>query len=154
MGSEHATLRKLRRYEDPGAGIFEEFLDSRLGPGRRSRSLPGPPPAPRATGRALCPPLGPGHGTLRGLEGPVPRGLAASGFPVLRIRPDADPLHREIDLARRLEELEAAVALLRAETGAERVGVAGTLFGGTLAALAADRLGLAELALVQPATRG
>jgi hypothetical protein len=154
MGSEHATLRKLRRYEDPGAGIFEEFLDSRLGPGRALALLSGPLADARATGWVLCPTIGPEHGNLRRLEALVARGLAASGFPVLRIRPDADPLHREIDLARRLEELEAAVALLRAETGAERVGVAGTLFGGTLAALAADRLGLAELALVQPATRG
>ena len=30
----------------------------------------------------------------------VARELAAAGFPTVRIRPDADPVHREIDLER------------------------------------------------------
>ncbi len=144
----------MSRYEDPEAGIFEAFSATRLGPGRALALLAGPLGEALPTGWVLCPTIGPEHGNLRRLEALVARGLAAAGFPTLRIRPDADPLHREIDLDRRSVELEAAVDLLRAETGVDSVGVAGTLFGATLAALAADRLGLAAMALVQPAVRG
>ena len=154
MGSDPATLRELRRYEDPESGIFEEFAGARLGPGRAIALVSGPLGGPPATGWVICPTIGPEHGNLRRLEALVARRLAASGFAALRIRPDADPLHREIDSGRRLEEIDAAVELLRAETGVESVGVAGTLFGGTLAALVADRLELPAMALIQPATRG
>lgn len=154
MSHDLATLGTLRRYEDPGAGIFEAFAGARLGPGRAFALLAGPLTGTQSTGWVVCPTIGPEHGNLRRLEALVARGLARSGFPTLRIRPDADPLHREIDPGRRLDEIEAAAELLRAETGVEAVGLAGTLFGGTLAALAADRLGLAEIALIQPATRG
>ncbi len=154
MQVENHTLTKLRRYEDPEAGIWEEFADARLGPGRAFALLAGPLAGPLATGWVLCSTVGPEHGNLRRLEAIVARELAAAGFPTLRIRPDADPLHRHLDPHRRLEEIGAAVELLRAETGVEAVGSSGVLFGGTLAALAAERLGLAALALVQPANRG
>lgn len=147
-------LAQLRRYEDAEAGIYEEFATSRLGAGRSLALVAGPLGAPRSTGWVLCPTVGPEHGNLRRLEALVARGLAAAGFPTLRIRPDSDPVHREIDPERRLAELESAVELLRAETGVEAIGAAGILFGGTLAALSAERLGLAALVLVQPATRG
>jgi hypothetical protein len=154
MQAESHMLTKLRRYEDPDAGIWEEFADARLGPGRAFALLAGPLAEAREPGWVLCSTVGPEHGNLRRLEALVARELAAAGFPTLRIRPDADPLHRQLDPHRRLEEIEAAVALLRAETGVEAVGSSGVLFGGTLAALAAERLGLAALALVQPATGG
>jgi hypothetical protein len=154
MQGESHLLARLRRYEDTAAGIWEEFAETRLGPGRALALLAGPLGPPQATGWVLCPTVGPEHGNLRRLEALVARELAAAGFPTLRIRPDADPVHREIDLERRLAETEAGVELLRAETGVESVGAAGVLFGGTLAALAAERLGLAALALVQPVPRG
>lgn len=154
MGYDPATFRELRRYEDPESGIFEEFAGARLGPGRAIALVSGPLAGPPATGWVICPTIGPEHGNLRRLEALVARRLAATGFAALRIRPDADPLHREIDPGRRLEEIDAAVELLRAETGVESVGVAGTLFGATLAALVADRLELPAMALIQPATRG
>ena len=154
MGSDPATLEKLARYEDAEHAIFEEFAAARLGPGRAIALISGPLAGTPSTGWVICPTIGPEHGNLRRLEALIARGLAASGFAALRIRPDADPLHREIDPGRRLEEIDAAVELLRAEPGVESVGVAGTLFGGTLAAIAAGRLELPAMALIQPATRG
>jgi hypothetical protein len=154
MAVESHMLAQLRRYEDSAAGIWEEFAEARLGSGEALALLSGPLGAARATGWVLCPTVGPEHGNLRRLEALVARELAAAGFPTVRIRPDSGLVHREIDPARRLEEVAAAVELLRAETSAAEVGAFGVLFGGTLAALAAERLGLAALALVQPATRG
>jgi hypothetical protein len=154
MQIESHMLTQLRRYEDAEAGIYEEFAATTLGPGRAFALVAGPLAGARGTGWVLCPTVGPEHGNLRRLEALVARELASAGFPTLRIRPDADPVHAEIDPARRSAELDEAVELLRAETGVESVGAAGILFGGTLAALAADRLGLSGLALVQPATRG
>ncbi|MGH3072859.1 MAG: hypothetical protein ACRDNB_11420 [Gaiellaceae bacterium] len=147
-------LTRLRRYEDPEAGIFEEFAVERLGADRALALLAGPLEERRTTAWVICPAIGPAHGNLRRLEALVARTLAAAGFVSLRIRPDADPVQREIDLSKRLAEIEAGIELARAETGVENVGLAGALFGGTLAALTADRLGLPALALVQPASRG
>jgi pimeloyl-ACP methyl ester carboxylesterase len=154
MAVESHMLAQLRRYEDTEAGIYEEFAEPRLGSGGAFALLAGPLGQARSTGWFVGPTVGPGNGNLRRLEALVARELAASGFPTVRIRPDADPVHREIDPARRLEEVAAGVELLRAETGVAEVGALGVLFGGTLAALAAERLGLAAVALIQPATRG
>ena len=154
MPIDDQTLTRLSRYEDPEAGIYEQFAAARLGPGRSLALLAGPLDGGHELAWAICPTVGPEHGNLRRLEALVARTLAAGGFASVRIRPDADAVHVDIDPARRAAELDAAVELLRAETGVEAVGLAGVLFGGTLAALAADRAGATALALIQPVTRG
>ena len=153
MASSSDMLSALRRYEDPEAGLFEEFAERRLGPGGAFALLAGPLAERRPLAWAICPTIGPEQGNLRRLEALVARRLAGSGFEVARIRPDVHPLHGEISLPTRLAELEDAVDLLRGR-GAGRVGLVGTLFGGTVAALAAERLEVAALALVEPAVRG
>lgn len=153
MASRSDTLSTLRRYEDPEAGLFEEFAERRLGPGAAFALLAGPLRERRALAWAICPTLGPEQGNLRRLEALVARRLAGSGFEVVRIRPDVHPLHGEISLATRLAELEEAADLLRGR-GAGSVGLIGTLFGGTVAALATERLEVAALALVEPVVRG
>ena len=153
MASRSDTLSTLRRYEDPEAGLFEEFAERRLGPGGAFALLAGPLRERRALAWAICPTVGPEQGNLRRLEALVARRLAGSGFEVVRIRPDVHPLHGEISLPTRLAELEEAVDLLRAR-GAGGVGLIGTLFGGTVAALLAERLEIAALALVEPVVRG
>lgn len=153
MASSSDTLTALRRYEDTEAGLFEEFAERRLGPGGAFALLAGPLGERRPLAWAICPTIGPEQGNLRRLEALVARRLALVGFETVRIRPDVHPLHGEISLPTRLAELEDAVALLRAR-GAAAVGLAGTLFGGTIAALAAERLGSPALALVEPAARG
>ena len=153
MTSSIQTLSALRRYENREAGLFEEFAEERLGPGGAFALLAGPLGERRSRAWAICPTIGPEQGNLRRLEALVARRLAESGFEVVRIRPDVHPLHGEISLPTRAAELEDAVGLLRAR-GAASVGLVGTLFGGTVAALAADRLGLPAFALIEPAVRG
>ncbi|MGH3112852.1 MAG: hypothetical protein ACRDOP_05225, partial [Gaiellaceae bacterium] len=153
MASSSDTLSALRRYEDAESGLFEEFAERRLGPGGAFALLAGPLAERRALAWAICPTIGPEQGNLRRLEALVARRLAAAGFEVARIRPDLHPLHGEISLPTRLAELEDAVELLRGR-GAGSVGLVGTLFGGTVAALLAERVGSPALALIEPAVRG
>ncbi len=153
MSSSRHTLSALRRYEDPEGGFFEEFLETRLGPGGALVLLAGPLRKRPSRAWAICPTLGPEQGNLRRLEAVVARRLASSGFDVARIRPDVGPLGGQISLPTRLAELEEAVELLHSR-GAGEVGLAGVLFGGTVAALAAERLETSSLALVEPVVRG
>jgi hypothetical protein len=153
MASSSDTLSALRRYENPASGLFEEFAERRLGPGGAFALLAGPLGDRRALAWAICPTIGPEQGNLRRLEALVARRLASTGFEAVRIRPDVHPLHGEISLPTRLAELEDAVDLLR-ERGAGAVGLIGTLFGGTIAALLAERVEVAALALVEPVVRG
>ena len=153
MASSSDTLSALRRYEDADAGFFEEFAEQRLGPGGAFALLAGPLADRRPLAWAICPTVGPEQGNLRRLEALVARRLAAAGFEVVRIRPDVHPRHGEISLPTRLAELEEAAGLLRSR-GAGGIGLIGTLFGGTAAALGAERLEAAALALVEPVLRG
>jgi hypothetical protein len=153
VASREKTLTALRRYDDPATGIFEEFDERRLGPGRAFALLAGPLGERRSPAWVICPTIGPEHGNLRRLEAIVARRLAQAGFEVVRIRPDAHALHAEISLPTRSAEVEEAVELLH-RRGRADVGLVGALFGGTVAALAAERLGLAALALVEPIVRG
>ena len=150
-------LIRLRRYEDPGAGIFEEFLEPRLGTGRALALLSAPLGEPRDLGWVISPSVGPEHGNLRRLETLLARGLASAGFPTLRIRPDLHPVHGaigEIDVSARIAEVNEAVTILSEESGVRAVGLLGVLFGGTVAALTAERLGAPGLALIEPVSRG
>ena len=149
MALDYQALTRLRRYEDPEAGIFEEFSERRLGPGRALALLSGPLGEVRSPGWVVCPTIGFEHGNLRRMEAIVARRLSAAGFPVLRIRPDTSPLHGEVALPLRIAEVEEAVELLGGSTG-----LIGVLFGGTVAALVAERLGATDLALIEPVTRG
>lgn len=157
MPIDRARLSELRRYEDAEAGVSEEFLDRRLGSRRAFALLSAPLGEQRPLGWVLAPSIGPEHGNLRRFETLVARELAAAGFPTLRIRPDLHPVHGAIgaiDVSARIEEVDEAVETLAQERGLEAVGLAGALVGGTVAALAADRLGAPALALVEPVTRG
>jgi hypothetical protein len=154
---DHQLLTGLRRYEDVPAGISEEFAQRRLGP-RDALALLSTPLGERSSvGWVVCPSLGPEHGNLRRLEALAARKLAAAGFPVLRIRPDAHPSHGvfgEIDLSVRLREVEDAVELLPAEAGVRHVGLLGAMFGGATAAILGERLDVPGIVLIEPVVRG
>jgi hypothetical protein len=148
-------LRRQRRYEDRSARISEEFLEQRLGPGGALAVLSAPLADAVPHGWVISP--GPDHGNLRRLETLLARQLAAAGFPTLRVRPDVNlqsgPVG-EIDLSTRLADAEEAVSALTEASGVPTVGVVGALSGGMVAALLAERLGLPELALIEPVSRG
>lgn len=157
MGINVQRLTDLCRYEDRDAGLREEFLERRLGSGGALALLSSPLGERRSPTWVIVPSIGPEHGNLRRLETLVARALAAAGFPALRIRPDLHPARgasAEIDLDTRLAEVQDAIALLADEHGAGSIGLAGALFGATVAALTAERHGAAGLALIEPVTRG
>lgn len=157
MPIDERRLLELRRYESAAAGVSERFLGARIGPVEAFGILTEPLAGGRSEGWVIAPSVGPEHGNLRRLETLVARALAASGFPVLRIRPDLHPEHGaigEIDLAVRSAEVDDALAALVRETGVESVGLLGAMFGGAVATLAAERTGARSLALVEPVTRG
>ena len=157
MPIDDQRLTRLRRYEDPQAGVYEEFAEQRLGPWNALALLAAPLGERQATGWVICPSIGPEHGNMRRLEAILARRLAGAGFPVLRIRPDVDPtqgLMRDIDLSARLREIDDAVELMRSLGDARDVGLVGALFGATVAALSCERHGLPAMALIEPAGRG
>jgi len=157
MPIDSQRLTRLRRYEDAGAELYEEYLERRLGPGRALGLLGGPRRAPNPLGWVIVPSIGPEHGNLRRLETLVARSLAAAGFSTLRIRPDLHPVRGaigEIDLSTRIVEVDEAVDVMSGERGVQGVGLLGILFGGTVATLAGERLAAPGLALVEPVVRG
>jgi hypothetical protein len=155
MPIDFECLRRQRRYEDPVAGISEEFLEHRLGPGAALGLLSAPLADAAPLGWVISP--GPDHGSLRRLETLLAGQLAAAGFPTLRIRPDVHLVQGpvgEIDLSTRLAEAEEAVSALTEAGGVASVGLVGALSGGMVAGLVADRLQLVDLALIEPVSRG
>jgi pimeloyl-ACP methyl ester carboxylesterase len=152
-----ATVARLRRYEEPELGISESFAETLLGPSESFAVVTLPSGEIADTGFVFCPSLGVEQGHLRRLEALTARKLAAKGFPVVRIRPNpsiVDGSLGAIDLTTRLREVEEAVDLLRNAAGPRQVGLVGALFGGTVSALACERLDLSSLVLVDPVVRG
>lgn len=84
--------------------------------------------------------------------------LADARFSTLRFDQygcgDSAGAWEDATLAHWLDDVRAAVATLRAETGVTDVALVGLRFGATLAALAATSVGAAKLALIQPIVRG
>jgi hypothetical protein len=150
-------FERLRRYEDPGAGIAEEFLPDALGPRGGVAIVSTPLGERREPGWVLCSALAKERSFLRRLEALLARTLAAAGYPAIRIRggsDDPDRVERELDVGARIAEAEEAVDALRSRTGVTEVGAAGALAGGLVAALVADRRELPYLAAVDPVVRG
>jgi hypothetical protein len=158
MPIDEQLLKRLQRYEDRGTGISEEFLDPNRAGAGSLRILSRPLGEQANTGWVICPSLGSEQAHLRRLEGLVARELAVQGFPTLRLRRglnegSAQPT-RAVSLAAELEEIEGAVAWLADEGSVRRVGLLGAVFGGTVAALAAERLEPGLLGLWEPVRRG
>lgn len=84
--------------------------------------------------------------------------LADARIPTLRFDQygcgDSDGDWEDGTLPRWLDDVRVAVDTLRAETSVAEVALVGLRFGATLAALAAESVGAARLALIQPIVRG
>lgn len=115
--------------------------------------------APRATGIVICNPIGDdyirAHRTLRHLA----ERLAADGFSVMRFdfhgTGDSSGDERSPDLVKSwLDDIGLAAAELRAQSGAERIGLAGLRLGATMAMEAAERGGIDSLVLWSPYLAG
>ena len=109
-------------------------------------------------GWVLCSSLSFDQIHLGTFEASLARRLASAGFPVLRFHGqgygDSELGEEHISLGSHVEgAIDAARSLVRSEVASE-IGLVGTRFGGTVAALAAERLNAKATALIQPVTRG
>ncbi|MGQ0670785.1 MAG: hypothetical protein ACT4PO_14130 [Actinomycetota bacterium] len=155
---DRSFLERHRSWEDREAGIGEEFLLPEIGGARTVAVLTRPLGEAHDTGWVVCHSFGGEQMHLSRLEVMVARGLAAAGFPVLRFHGqgygDSERDAGDVGLASHLADASDAVELMRTQPGVGSVGVLGALFGGTVAALVADRLELPSMALWEPACRG
>jgi dienelactone hydrolase len=155
---DERLLLAHRRYEDAAAGYSEEFLQPTLGGGRTVAVLARPLGPAQPVGWVILHSFGLEQMHLSRLDVVVARSLAAAGFPVLRFHGqgygDSERMAEPIGLASHLADATDAVALMAEQDGVERVGVLGARFGGTVAALVADRERLAFMGLWEPMARG
>jgi pimeloyl-ACP methyl ester carboxylesterase len=147
-----------RRYEDSLAGITEEFLQPTFGLGRTIGVLSRPLRPALPVGWVLCHSFGMEQIHLARLDVLVARELSRAGFQVLRFHGqgygDSESGMEVVGLDSHLAEAADAVELMRGLEGIENVGVLGARFGGTVAALVAERLGLGLMGLWEPAVKG
>lgn len=158
MTAQVQELARLSRFEDPRLGISEQFLQPRLGGVGTLAILSRPLGRLAPFGWVLCHSFGMEQVHLYRLEVHVARALSAAGFPVLRFHSpgygDSQGTAADVSLSSHLAGAADAAELLGAEDGVERVGLMGARFGGTVAAMTADRLGLSLLALWEPVING
>jgi pimeloyl-ACP methyl ester carboxylesterase len=153
-----ALIERHRRFEDPAAGIAEEFVTPVIGGAETIGVLTRPTGPSRDVGWVICHSFGEEQSHLYRLDVMAARGLAAVGFPVLRFHGqgygDSAGSVEDVDVASHLADAADAVDALRERTDVRSIGVAGARFGGTVAALTADRLDLPMMALWQPVSDG
>lgn len=158
MPVDERLLLAHRRYEDAAAGISEEFLQPKIGAGRTVAVLARPLGHAHPIGWVILHSFGLEQMHLSRLDVVAARSLAAAGFPVLRFHGqgygDSERMTEPIGLASHLADAADAVALMADQEGIERVGVLGARFGGTVAALVADRERLPFMGLWEPMARG
>lgn len=153
------ALRAHRGFQDRQAGFTETFLQPRLGGAETIAVLSRPIEGGSDLGFVICPSLDGEELFLSDLEVMVARGLASAGFPVLRYATrgygdSREESHEGIDLETYLTDATDAVSLMHSQEGIDRVGTLGALFGGTIAAVVASRLGLDRFILVEPKNNG
>jgi pimeloyl-ACP methyl ester carboxylesterase len=158
MGIDLETLERHRRFEDPTAGFSEEFIQPKLGLGRTVGVISRPLGDALPVGWVLCHAFGMEQIHVSRLEVITARVLAGAGFPVLRFSGqgygDSELGMEAVGLTSHLTETEDAVELMRSQEGVERVGVLGARFGGAVAGIVAQRLGLPYAVLWDPVVRG
>ncbi len=151
-------LERLRVWEDPSAGIREEFMQPSLGGAATMAVLVRPLGPEREIGWVVCHSFGPEQPHLTRLEVMAARHLASAGFPVLRYHGqgygDSELGVERISVASHLADAADAVALLRSAAGVTAVGTMGARFGGAVAALTAERMDLPLTVLWQPVVSG
>jgi pimeloyl-ACP methyl ester carboxylesterase len=158
MSIDLELLEQHRRFEDPVAGFSEEFIQPRLGLGQTVAVLSRPLGQSASVGWVICHAFGMEQIHVSRLDVITARTLASAGFPVLRFAGqgygDSEHGMESVGLSSHLAEAGDAVELMRQQDGIEQVGVLGARFGGAVAALTAERLGLPYIGLWDPIVRG
>jgi hypothetical protein len=151
-----ARLERHRILEDPERRFRERFLSPEIGGASTVAVLAEPWDGHAAAGWVICGSFAMDQAYLLSLETALARRLAAAGFVALRYHAqgygDSDLDAEHVTLRSHVRDLEDAIDLLRETAGVESVGLAGALFGGSVAAIAGARA--EALALVQPVVRG
>lgn len=152
------TLEQLSSFEDPKRGIRERFLKLHVGGAATIGVLSEPLENPRPMAWVLCHSFGLEQITLQSIETPIARRLSAIGFPVLRFHAqgygDSELPVDQVSLHTHIRDTVDAVAELTDATGASQVGLMGARFGGSVAALVAERVNAAALILWHPVVSG
>jgi alpha/beta superfamily hydrolase len=155
---DEALLHHHRRYESPETGISEEFLQPILGSGRTVAVLSRPIGDAHRVGWVISHSFAMEQIHLSRLDTQLARALSASGFPVLRFHGqgygDSIGGMEGISMTSHLADASDAVDLMMEQDGVETVGVMGSRFGGTIAALTADRKRLPFMAAWEPIING
>ncbi|HEV8421389.1 MAG TPA: alpha/beta hydrolase [Actinomycetota bacterium] len=151
-------LESLRAYIDRDREISEHFITFPIGgrPGIGVISLPTG--RRRDLGWVICHSFGTEQSNLQPLEVASARSLAGQGFPVLRYHArgygESHAPIEEVGLDSQVADaMDACTALLSA-TNVPAVGLLGARFGGTVAALVADRIDAKAVVLWDPALSG
>ena len=153
-------IRRSTEREDPQSRIRERFVRLRLGPGETVGILAEPLDAPpRDVGWVICPSFAYEASYLWRTDAGLSRALASLGFPVLRFHGQGygdSELTGAFDpsISSHRRDAEDAVAWLADASRLRDVVTAGTLLGGTVAAMTAARLGLPAFVALAPAVDG
>lgn len=152
------SISSLSEYEDPVAGIGERFLTPEIDGGRTVALLSQPLVDPRSIGWVVCHSFGLERDNLQTFEADLARRLASCRFPVLRYHSqgygDSELPFERAGLRSHVQGAVDAATVLGRTTGVSAIGLIGSRFGGAVALLAADRLGAAAVALLDPVISG
>lgn len=152
------SFASLGLYRDPRSGVTERFLQPTFDGTRTVAVLSMPLSDPLPFGWIITHSFGMEQVHLAPLEVALARRLAAMGYPVLRFHArgcgDSEAPTETYTLRSHAEDT-AKIAESLLESGAvERVGIIGGLLGGSMAAVAAAKVGAAGLILWEPIVRG
>jgi pimeloyl-ACP methyl ester carboxylesterase len=155
---DERLLESHASYSDADTGITERFVSLQMRSGHTLGVLSTPSGEQQPLGWVLCHSFAREQVDLAVTDAVIARRVAAAGFPVLRFHSqgygDSEFPEYPASVSSHVADAVDAVEALRALAGVERVGGMGTKFGGAVAALAAERLGLKDLVLVAPVVNG
>jgi pimeloyl-ACP methyl ester carboxylesterase len=153
-----ARVATYQSYTDPRLGIRESFLQPTIGGGRTVAVLSMPLDTTPSMGWVMCHSFGLEHIYLQPLESALARRLAGAGFAVLRFHAqgygDSELGLDRMTIASHIDNAREAGPVLAEAAGTPALGFMGCRFGGTVAALAADRSGAEGLVVISPVVHG
>ena len=158
MSVDEALLEAHSSNRDSRLGISERFVRLQAGPADTLGVIASPLGIPQRLGWVICHSFGSEQVDLHLTDVAMARGLARAGFPTLRFHCQgygdswdySVPPRPSTQLRDTLDVLGQFPTLV----GVEQIGLIGARFGGTVAALAADRVGASRLVLTHPIVNG
>jgi pimeloyl-ACP methyl ester carboxylesterase len=158
MSIDASLLEARSLFENKRLGVKERFLVPSVGGGYTFAVLSEPLGDAYPMAWVLCHSFGHEQIHLQSIDTPLARSVAAAGFPVLRFHSqgygDSEFSAEQVSLSTHVRDAIDAVSYLIDVTGVSRVGLMGARFGGSVAALAADRIGAAALVVWDPIISG